>query len=63
MDVPLPVCRYVKSLMKEAGLAIREDPMGNIYGRMQGNAGTAGEFSWPVAASCCPLLFLNSACI
>lgn len=35
-------CRYVKALMKEAGLAIREDPMGNIYGRMQGSNSATG---------------------
>lgn len=34
--------RYVKALMKEAGLTIREDPMGNVYGRMQGSNNAAG---------------------
>ncbi len=27
---------YVKSLMREAGLAVREDAVGNIYGRLEG---------------------------
>jgi ureidoglycolate amidohydrolase len=35
-------CRYMKALMKEAGLTIREDPMGNIYGRMQGSNSATG---------------------
>ena len=33
-------CRYVKMLMKDAGLSIREDAMGNIYGRMAGSSST-----------------------
>lgn len=41
------VRRYVKQLMKEAGLTIREDPMGNIYGRMHGRTDTAGTTTRP----------------
>ena len=36
------MCRYVKELMKDAGLTIREDAMGNIYGRMHGSSDAAG---------------------
>lgn len=32
---------YIKSLMREAGLTVREDTMGNIYGRLQGSNATA----------------------
>ena len=35
-----PLCRYVKVLMRDAGLSIREDAMGNIYGRMAGSSST-----------------------
>lgn len=31
------LCRYVKSLMSEAGLSIREDAIGNIFGRWEGS--------------------------
>jgi acetylornithine deacetylase/succinyl-diaminopimelate desuccinylase-like protein len=34
--------RYIKELMKEAGLSIREDPMGNIFGRWVGEDPNAG---------------------
>lgn len=27
---------YIKELMREAGLSVREDTMGNIYGRWAG---------------------------
>lgn len=33
---------YVKDLMKEAGLTVREDGMGNIFGRLAGSDDTAG---------------------
>lgn len=33
---------YVKQLMSEAGLAIREDPVGNIFGRWEGTDASAG---------------------
>eukprot|EP00873_Tetraselmis_striata_P033169 jgi/Tetstr1/453433/TSEL_040415.t1 len=33
---------FVKSLMTNAGLTIREDPMGNIFGRWEGSDPTAG---------------------
>ena len=39
------VCRYVKNLMEQAGLAIREDPMGNIWGRLAGSEPKAGELT------------------
>jgi hypothetical protein len=29
------VCRYVKELMEATGLTVREDAMGNIFGRWQ----------------------------
>ena len=35
-------CRHIKGLMQEAGLAVREDVMGNIYGRWQGSDASAG---------------------
>ena len=35
-------CRYVKKLMTDAGLHIREDAMGNIYGRWEGSEPDAG---------------------
>jgi len=34
-------CRYIKELMSQAGLEIREDAMGNIFGRLEGTE--AGE--------------------
>lgn len=36
------MCSYVKKLMAEAGLSIREDAMGNIYGRLEGTDADAG---------------------
>lgn len=36
--------------MEEAGLTIREDPMGNIYGRMQGSSSATGVPRLLVAA-------------
>lgn len=35
---------YVKQLMKEAGLTIREDPMGSIYGERQACCGAPPSF-------------------
>ena len=35
-------CRHIKGLMRKAGLAIREDAMGNIFGRWQGFQPGAG---------------------
>lgn len=35
--------RYIKQLMTEAGLTIREDPMGSIYGRLEGTKPAAGD--------------------
>ena len=35
-------CSHIKGLMEEAGLAVREDVMGNIYGRWQGSDASAG---------------------
>lgn len=37
--------RYVEMLMKDAGLTIREDPMGNIFGRWEGADPEARESS------------------
>ena len=36
------VCSFVNKLMAEAGLTIREDPMGNIWGRWAGSDAEAG---------------------
>lgn len=36
-------CRYIKSLMTDAGLSIREDAMGNIFGRLEGSDLQAGK--------------------
>ena len=33
---------YIKGLMKEAGLAVREDIMGNTFGRWEGSDPKAG---------------------
>lgn len=33
---------YIKGLMKEAGLTVREDIMGNTFGRWEGSDPTAG---------------------
>ena len=27
------ICRYIKNLMEQAGLSVREDAVGNIFGR------------------------------
>ena len=35
--------RYIKELMTEAGLTIREDPMGSIYGGLEGTNPAAGD--------------------
>lgn len=37
--------------MTEAGLTIREDPMGNIFGRMEGADPSAGAGSFPAHAT------------
>ncbi len=42
MSLSMLICRYVKELMTAAGLAIREDPMGNIFGRWEGSDPGAG---------------------
>ncbi len=34
--------RYVKKLMTEAGLEVREDGMGSIFGRWHGSDSNAG---------------------
>ena len=34
---------YIKGLMKEAGLVVREDIMGNTFGRWEGSDPKAGE--------------------
>jgi ureidoglycolate amidohydrolase len=39
-------CRYVKTLMSEAGLSVREDAIGNIFGRWEGS-----EASLPAVGS------------
>ena len=39
-------CRYVKNLMEKAGLTIREDPMGNIWGRLAGSETKAGKLTY-----------------
>lgn len=39
-------CRYVKGLMAEAGLSVREDGMGNIFGRWHGSDPTAGRHAF-----------------
>jgi hypothetical protein len=36
------LCRHIKGLMRRAGLAVREDAMGNIFGRWQGSQPGAG---------------------
>lgn len=33
--------RYIKQLMREAGLEVREDPVGNIFGRLAGSSTSA----------------------
>lgn len=48
--------RHIKGLMQKAGLSVREDVMGNIFGRWEGSqpgAGNAGIFE------CCPGTFLS----
>jgi hypothetical protein len=35
-------CRHIKGLMRRAGLAVREDAMGNIFGRCAGSQPDAG---------------------
>ncbi len=39
----LCIARYVKELMTAAGLKIREDAMGNIFGRWEGSNSGAGR--------------------
>lgn len=34
--------RYIKQLMREAGLEVREDPVGNIFGRLAGSGTQPG---------------------
>jgi ureidoglycolate amidohydrolase len=40
--------RYVKELMADAGLDVREDGMGNIFGRWHGTDPHAGAFQTPL---------------
>jgi acetylornithine deacetylase/succinyl-diaminopimelate desuccinylase-like protein len=42
--------RYVKELMTAAGLTVREDPMGNIFGRWEGTDPNAGAGAHSIAA-------------
>jgi ureidoglycolate amidohydrolase len=35
--------RYIKGLMEAAGLAVREDVMGNTFGRWEGSDSSAGH--------------------
>ena len=44
--------RHIKGLMEEAGLRIREDVMGNIFGRWQGSNASAGAPQTPSARPC-----------
>lgn len=50
--------RYVKGLMEEAGLDVREDGMGNIFGRLAGSSPSAGardicvKDQWYCPAAC-----------
>lgn len=37
------LCRFVKGLMEDAGMSIREDAMGNIWARWEGLDADAGE--------------------
>lgn len=41
--------RFVKGLMQEAGMSIREDAMGNIWSRWTGSDVDAGESSATLA--------------
>ena len=50
---------YIKGLMKEAGLTVREDIMGNTFGRWKGSDPTAGikfplQHNMPVWKVCIP---------
>ena len=43
--------RYVKGLMTDAGLDVRDDGMGNIFGRWHGTDPQAGRLQAPSASS------------
>ena len=44
---------YIKGLMKEAGLVVREDIMGNTFGRWEGSDPKAGRnFGLPYNQAC-----------
>ena len=47
---------YIKGLMKDAGLTVREDVMGNTFGRWEGSEPSAGatakSSAWP---ACTPV--------
>lgn len=44
--------RYIKQLMRDAGLSIREDAMGNIFGRLEGSDPEAGKADAEVVLIC-----------
>ena len=48
--------RHVKGLMKKAGLSVREDVMGNIFGRWIGSEKGAGLQAESPSSLCSPLL-------
>lgn len=45
------VCSHIKGLMKKAGLKIREDVMGNVFGRWEGSKHGAGDHALPDGAT------------
>ena len=48
--------------MKDAGLTIREDPMGNIYGRLHGSSDTAGTDHRVMQCLACPRSVTGVVC-
>jgi ureidoglycolate amidohydrolase len=44
---------YIKQLMTDAGLAIREDVMGNTFGRWEGSDSSSGQDLTFASMPCC----------
>eukprot|EP00887_Chlorella_sp_A99_P008244 scaffold12.g8244.t1 len=53
---------YVKRLMSDAGLSIREDTMGSIYGRWRGVVDKCGTLAGPGTAASAPAVGTGSHC-
>ena len=60
---------YIKGLMKEAGLTVREDVMGNTFGRWEGSDPSAGAVARNLHSmlaclyAACLVLCCDSACL